>query len=280
MTIDRVADAEPRVRRRTRPRSRLATHETRDPIPARLRIGYAPVWLPASVTTALLHLGASMRDLEATLEPMYGLESIVACLRNPSRTGIRRRRPVRTDRGEQPAVVTRRDSAHLATAALLRAASHASTACAGRTSHIGRLIVAINGGDMSVREIIERHPRPVSLDRDLLLRCIDECLDCAATCNACADACLGEPDVGELVRCVRLNLDCADVCGAVSRMLSRQTEMDLGAVRAALEACIVMCRVCGDECERHAAHHDHCRVCAELCRRCEQVCRDLLASIG
>ena len=99
---------------------------------------------------------------------------------------------------------------------------------------------------MSVREVTERHPRPVSIDRVLLLRGIDECLDCAATCNACADACLGEPDVAELVRCVRLNLDCADVCGTVGRMLSRQTEMDLGAVRAALEAGVVTCRVCGD----------------------------------
>src|SRR4051812_46209952 len=52
--------------------------------------------------------------------------------------------------------------------------------------------------DVTVREIIARHPRAVTLDRDLLLRCIDECFDCSATCTACADACLGEPDVPEL----------------------------------------------------------------------------------
>ena len=133
---------------------------------------------------------------------------------------------------------------------------------------------------MTVREIIARHPRPVSLDRDLLLRCIDECFDCSATCTACADACLGEPDVPELVRCVRLNLDCADVCDSVGRVLTRQTEPDMRVVRAELEACVVTCRACAEECERHAAHHDHCRVCAEVCRRCEQVCSDLLASMG
>jgi hypothetical protein len=137
-----------------------------------------------------------------------------------------------------------------------------------------------NGGDVTVREIIERHPRPVSLDRDVLLRCIDECFDCAATCTSCADACLGESDVPELVRSVRLNLDCADVCDATGRVVTRQTEPDLGVVRAALETCVVACRACADECDRHAAHHDHCRVCAEVCRRCEQACDDLLATIG
>jgi hypothetical protein len=133
---------------------------------------------------------------------------------------------------------------------------------------------------VTVGEIIERHPRTLSFDRDLLFRCIDECFDCSATCTGCADACLGEPDVVELVRCVRLCLDCADVCDTVGLMVTRQTEIDLGVVRAALEACVVVCRECGDECERHAPHHDHCRVCEEVCRRCEQACSNLLATVG
>jgi hypothetical protein len=133
---------------------------------------------------------------------------------------------------------------------------------------------------VTVREIIERHPRPVSLDRELMLRCIDECFDCSATCTACADACLGEPDVVELIRSIRLNLDCADVCDAVGRVVTRQTEVDLGVVRAAVDACVVVCGACAAECELHAAHHDHCRVCAEVCRRCERACGDLLASMG
>jgi hypothetical protein len=133
---------------------------------------------------------------------------------------------------------------------------------------------------VTVRDIIERHPRPISLDRDLMLRCIDDCYDCSATCTGCADACLGEPDALDLTRSIRLNLDCADICDAVGRVLTRQTEIDLSVVRAAIEACVVACRACAVECEHHAAHHDHCRVCAEVCRRCEQTCRDLLASMG
>ena len=133
---------------------------------------------------------------------------------------------------------------------------------------------------MTAREIIRTHPQPTSLDREVLLRCIDECFDCAATCTSCADACLGEKDVQELVRCVRLNLDCADVCDAAGRILTRQTAPDLGLLRATIETCAAACRVCGEECERHAAHHDHCRICADACRRCEQACNELVATIG
>ena len=132
---------------------------------------------------------------------------------------------------------------------------------------------------LTVREIIETHPQPPSVDRDALLRCIDECFDCAATCTSCADACLGEQDVQELVRCVRLSLDCADACTAAGRILTRQTEPDLGVVRATIEGCAAACRACGEECERHAAHHEHCRLCAQACRRCEQACNELIATI-
>jgi hypothetical protein len=133
---------------------------------------------------------------------------------------------------------------------------------------------------MTVREIIATHPQPTSLDRDALLRCIEECFDCAATCTSCADACLGEPDVQELVRCVRTCLDCADACDATGRIVTRQTEPDIGVLRAEVQACAVVCAASAQECEKHAAHHEHCRICAEVCRRCEQACNDLLATMG
>jgi hypothetical protein len=136
------------------------------------------------------------------------------------------------------------------------------------------------GEDVTIREMLEKHPRPIGVDRDLLVRCIEDCFDCAATCTNCADACLAEPDVQELVRCVRLCLDCADECGATGRIVTRQTEPDLGAVRAAVEACATACAASAAECERHAAHHEHCRVCAGVCRRCQQSCNELAAAIG
>jgi hypothetical protein len=39
------------------------------------------------------------------------------------------------------------------------------------------------------------------------------------------------------------------------------------------------CQVCGEECERHADDHEHCRIYAEACRRCEEACMDLLNTL-
>jgi hypothetical protein len=90
---------------------------------------------------------------------------------------------------------------------------------------------------------------------------------------------LGEHDVQSLVRCIRLNLDCADICAATGRLLLRQTEPDWGILRTQVEACAQACRSCGDECQRHAPHMEHCRVCAEACRRCAEACERLLAAL-
>lgn len=103
-------------------------------------------------------------------------------------------------------------------------------------------------------------------------------LACAQACIACADACLGEEMVAELRRCITVDLGCADLCEATGAILSRQTSYDAGLSRAALEACREACRICADECERHAEMHEHCRICAEACRRCEQACAALLAA--
>ena len=133
---------------------------------------------------------------------------------------------------------------------------------------------------MHVREMLDTHPREVAVDKNALIRCIEECYACAQSCTSCADACLGESQVQQLVRCIRLNLDCADVCAATGALLSRQTEPEWSVLRRQLEACAEACRVCGSECESHAGHHEHCRVCAESCRRCEEACNRLLQSIS
>jgi hypothetical protein len=130
-----------------------------------------------------------------------------------------------------------------------------------------------------VQRMLETHPRGTQIDRALLAECIQACYDCAQSCTACADACLGEPKVQDLVRCIRLDLDCFDVCVTTGNLLSRQTETDWGHVRLQLEACAAACRACGEECERHAPHHEHCRVCAESCRRCEEACRRLVQAL-
>jgi hypothetical protein len=130
---------------------------------------------------------------------------------------------------------------------------------------------------MSVRAIIATHPHPADLDPDLLAACVDECFTCAPTCTSCADADLAEPDLAEMVRCIRLCLDCAAVCVATGTVLVRQTAFEPATARAVLTACVESCRACAEECDKHAAHHEHCRLCAEECRRCEQACLAVLA---
>jgi hypothetical protein len=129
-------------------------------------------------------------------------------------------------------------------------------------------------------QILETHPRGGAIEAGALLTCIEACFDCAQSCTACADADLGENDVGMLIRCIRLCLDCGDVCTTTGQILSRQTEFEPELARFVVEACAQACRVCGKECERHADHHEHCRVCADVCRRCEQACDDILSILA
>jgi hypothetical protein len=133
---------------------------------------------------------------------------------------------------------------------------------------------------MSVAPILETHPRQLIAEAPVLAACIDECGACAATCTVCSDACLGEDDVRALARCARLCLDCADACVATGRILSRQTDPEPMTSRTVLEGCLAACRASAEECERHAPHHEHCRLCAEECRRCERACGELLALLS
>ena len=126
------------------------------------------------------------------------------------------------------------------------------------------------------RQMLDTYPRAVSVDADLLAATIDALGDCVQACIADTDADLSEQNLAEMVKCVRLCLDCSDVCSATAGVLSRLAEYDPGTTRPLLEACAAICKTCGDECQRHAPHHAHCRVCEQACHHCEQACRDLL----
>ena len=127
--------------------------------------------------------------------------------------------------------------------------------------------------------MLETHPWEGNVDLEALSACIEACFECDQTCTACADACLSEDSVAELTKCIRLNLDCADICAATGRVLARQTGYDAPTSKEQLTACVEACGTCADECEAHAGHHDHCRVCAEACRRCEEACRQLMSAM-
>jgi len=125
-------------------------------------------------------------------------------------------------------------------------------------------------------QLLDSYPRTFDVDARVLAGAIDALNDCAQACTADADDDLSEPEVAQMVKCIRLCLDCASICTTTAGVTSRQTEYDATVSKSLLEACIASCKSCGDECERHATKHAHCRVCAQACRRCEQACRQLL----
>jgi hypothetical protein len=130
------------------------------------------------------------------------------------------------------------------------------------------------------RQLLDTYQNRSRIDAGVLATAIDALSDCVQACTADVDADLSEGDLGEMVKCIRLCLDCTDVCAATLGVVSRPAEWDAGVTKPLLEACVAICKSCGDECERHAPHMAHCRVCGESCRRCEKACRDLLAAIA
>ena len=125
------------------------------------------------------------------------------------------------------------------------------------------------------RQLLESYQDTVNADVALIAAAIDAISDCTQACTTDTDADLGEQDLTEMVRCIRLCLNCTDVCTAAAAVISRPADWDADVTRPLLQACVAICKSCGDECERHA-HMPHCRVCTEACRRCEQACRELL----
>ncbi len=126
------------------------------------------------------------------------------------------------------------------------------------------------------RQMLAAYQPSFNVDADVLAAAIDALSDCAQACIADIDADLSEPNLAEMVTCIRLCLDCADVCAATLAVTSRPADEKASVASLLLAACVDICKACGDECERHARMHEHCRVCAEACQRCEQACRELL----
>lgn len=133
----------------------------------------------------------------------------------------------------------------------------------------------------TLQRMFDTHPEPAGSNGAEALRAIEAAARCAQACTVCADACLGEDNVGHLVACIRLNLDCAEVCHVTATLLTRPSHRDAPALRAQLQACSEICRACAQECASHAGEHDmeHCAICAEACRGCAEACDAMAAAL-
>ena len=129
------------------------------------------------------------------------------------------------------------------------------------------------------RQMLSAYPHQSRIDAGVLAGAIDALSDCIQACTADVDADLGESDLADMVKCIRLCLHCTNVCVATLGVVSRPVEYDANVTKHLVEACVAICKSCGDECERHAEMHAHCRLCGDACRRCEQACQKLLDAI-
>lgn len=133
----------------------------------------------------------------------------------------------------------------------------------------------------AVSALLQLHPHaPAEKRLDAWVEALDGLALCAQACLLCADACLAEDEPAALRDCIRLNLGCAEVCRATEGLLLRPTSASASVQQAQLHACISACQLCADQCEDHGRHHEHCAVCAEVCRRCQEKCNVLLGEIS
>jgi len=107
--------------------------------------------------------------------------------------------------------------------------------------------------------------------RDTYQSALDAVYACAAACDHCAAACLGEPDPATMEACIRLDVDCAELCRTTAGFLARDSDQ-LSRICA---ACADICEACGKECDKF--EHEHCKQCARACRDCGEQCRRLAA---
>lgn len=128
---------------------------------------------------------------------------------------------------------------------------------------------------MSITAMIRDHPDVGANYNEALGEAVKHAMYCAAICNSCADACSAEEM--DMRRCIRLCSDCSDVCEATSRVAMRRTSSNVPLIKHMLEACILACETCAEECGQH--DNDHCRRCAKMCRECADDCRKALATL-
>jgi hypothetical protein len=133
---------------------------------------------------------------------------------------------------------------------------------------------------MALHEVV---PIISGVQRDqtaILLKCVEECHAAAVAADGCADACLAErPVTPTLSRCIRLSLDCAELCKTAGTIARRRIGSNTEVLRATLQACVVACRACAEECDRYAKQREFCYKCSVASRRCEDACRQVIATL-
>jgi hypothetical protein len=126
------------------------------------------------------------------------------------------------------------------------------------------------------RRPLDVRPCGTRIDKRLLVGCLQACLEAAARCSRCIDACDQEAARDGVARCRELAAAAAEACRMTARIAARLTELDRAVTRPALDACAAACRACAEACaaiggRAHRACAAACRACADACERLRRI---------
>lgn len=110
-------------------------------------------------------------------------------------------------------------------------------------------------------------------EKQLVERCIAECLECVKAAARCATWCIQSEQSPKLAECIRLCWDCVDICTACTSLVARDSRF--GALVCG--PCADICDACAAECDRHGGMNDVMKQCAAACRRSAGTCREMAA---
>lgn len=101
---------------------------------------------------------------------------------------------------------------------------------------------------------------------DDLQTCIEECLNCHATCTMTVQYVLAELATEAAVDVVGVLLDCADMCHTNANFMLRGSPYNV----LTATTCAELCRACAETCRE--SDDEHMAACAEVCDRCAESC--------
>lgn len=109
-----------------------------------------------------------------------------------------------------------------------------------------------------------------SIISDEMRRCIDNCINCHAVCEATLGYSLARNGAHAGQPGILVLLDCADICRTSAGFLLRGSALH----RHTCQACATICRACADWCQ-HLLRDPVMKQCAETCRECAASCQEM-----
>jgi hypothetical protein len=114
------------------------------------------------------------------------------------------------------------------------------------------------------------------MDMEAMQNLMEAAAACEQACTMCVSSMMG---MDGMETCSARCMNCADMSNTMMRMMMRPAGMEMDAMMAAMQACMMMAKACSAECSMHADMNDHCRMCAKACDELVAACEAMMASM-